>query len=135
MLVNVRLPYFSIDGSLYSSHSQVVSTVYLLASPHFWQTKSYTLSNRDRTRPNETFIIAINRKYVSLVWAWHSGAGIPNWGAARKGRYHGRPEGVGGGVWQWGVLLPPCSVKDSNLKKFLGEKEKIQTFLWKSFFF
>jgi hypothetical protein len=35
MLVNARLMYISIDGSLYSLHSQVILTVNPLALRHF----------------------------------------------------------------------------------------------------
>jgi hypothetical protein len=58
MLVNARRTYISIDGSFYSSCGQVFLTVYCLALLHFL-TLRITLSNRDRTRPNETFIITI----------------------------------------------------------------------------
>ncbi len=42
MLVNVRLTYIVIDGSYNRSRSQVILTISLLSSLHFWQTKNYT---------------------------------------------------------------------------------------------
>jgi hypothetical protein len=54
MLVNARLAYISIDGFLYSSCGQVSFSIASL-----FDRPRVTLSNRDRTRPNETFIITI----------------------------------------------------------------------------
>ncbi len=58
MIVYVRLTYILIDGSHYSSHGQAILTIILLASFTFDRLR-ITLSNRDRTRQNETFIITI----------------------------------------------------------------------------
>ncbi len=57
MLVNARLTYISIDGSLYSAHSQVILTVNPLALLHFLTDQELHLATE--TRPNETFIITI----------------------------------------------------------------------------
>ncbi len=59
MLVSVRLTYILIDASHYSSHGQVILIINSLASLHFFDRPRVTLSNRDRTRPNETFIYNI----------------------------------------------------------------------------
>jgi hypothetical protein len=59
MLVNARLLYILVDGLHYSSAGQVILTVnpFSIASP--FDRLRDTLSNRDRTRPNETSIITI----------------------------------------------------------------------------
>jgi hypothetical protein len=44
MLVNARLTYISIDGSLYSFHSQVILTINPVASLHFLTDQELHLS-------------------------------------------------------------------------------------------
>ncbi len=70
MLVNARLVYISVDGLHYRSGGQVILTINLLASLHLFDRPRDTLSNRDRTRPNETSIITIAEQYLKLTH-WH----------------------------------------------------------------
>jgi hypothetical protein len=53
MLVNARLTYILIDGSLYSLHSQVILTINPLASLHFLTDRELHLATeteQDQTR-------------------------------------------------------------------------------------
>jgi hypothetical protein len=59
MLVNARLVCISFDGLQYRLGGQVILNVNLLASLHLFDRPRDTLSNRDRTRPNESSIITI----------------------------------------------------------------------------
>jgi hypothetical protein len=56
MLGNVRLLYILVDGYHYSSCSQVILTVRPFGVASLLDRLRITLSNRDRTRPYETFI-------------------------------------------------------------------------------
>jgi hypothetical protein len=66
MLVNARLSYILIDGSLYSLRGQVILTINLLGVASPLDRLRVTLSNRDRTRLNKTSIITIYRQLVSI---------------------------------------------------------------------
>ncbi len=59
MLVNASLSFILVDGLHYSSGGQVILAISLLASLHLFDRPRDTLSNKDRTRPNETSIITI----------------------------------------------------------------------------
>jgi hypothetical protein len=53
MLVNVRLLYISVDGLHYNSGGQVILTVNLFASLHYWtdpELQLATETEQDRTR-------------------------------------------------------------------------------------
>ncbi len=68
MLVNARLSYISVDGLHYSLGGQVIFTVSLLRRFLFDRPRD-TLSDKDRTRPNETSIITIfsTQKYLCIL--------------------------------------------------------------------
>ncbi len=71
MLVNARLSFISVDGSHYSSDGLVILIVnpFFIASP--FDRPRDTLSNRDRTRPNETSnitIISSNFGYLGIEY-------------------------------------------------------------------
>jgi hypothetical protein len=57
LLVNVRLLYISTDGYQYSFLGQVNVTVNSTRVTLFLTDLEFTVSKRDRTRPNETFVI------------------------------------------------------------------------------
>jgi hypothetical protein len=59
MLVNVRLSFISTDGFHYSSVGKVILTVNPFNIASSFDSPRDTLSNRDRTRPNETSNISI----------------------------------------------------------------------------
>ncbi len=60
MLGNARLLYILVDGLYYRfSGGQVIVTVNPLAPLYSLTDQGFTLSNRNRTRPYETFIITI----------------------------------------------------------------------------
>ncbi len=66
MLVNARLLFISVDGLHYRSGGQVILTVSLQHRIHLFNRPRDTLSHRDRTRPNKTFIIKIKFQFGSL---------------------------------------------------------------------
>ncbi len=59
MLVNARMPFISVDVFHYSSGGQVILTVNPLSIASPFDRPRDTLSNRDRTRLNETSNITI----------------------------------------------------------------------------
>jgi hypothetical protein len=67
MLVNARLLHISVDGLHYSLGGPVILTFnpFFVASP--FDRPRDTLSNRDRTRPNETSIITIVSHVTDFV--------------------------------------------------------------------